>query len=383
MSEIPLELFYNLTSEQNIKKTEIKIKEAMNMIISGYSREKIVHSFKNVEEGNVYYEIAKQRLRVKKKYSKWESLWFDSYSASYSTPENVGMYRSEILSGNKIVDIGCGAGMQSIFFSFNSKVRGIEIDRKRALMAVLNNKAYDGKVNVEQGNGLEVSVSRDEIIFSDPLRSVNAEERRMEDLIPSPLELIDKFDGRALGFVFDLPPMMKEKHLNVLKGEREYISENGNISRLTIYSIEGKEGITAVMLDKDVRFHREIIEMPKTTSSLKKYIYITDGAMFYSGLHGNHANEKGLSLIFKDNRRAFYTSDHLADFYGDRYLIMVETDYFKLINELKRLNAGKVFFRYPIEDYYTSKKNIEKELLGNQNVYILKFNQKLLLCKKV
>lgn len=383
MSEISFELFYNLTNKQNINRTEDNIRKTINMIINGYSPEKVIYSFDNPEEGNFYYEIAKQRLRVRRKYSKWEKLWFDSYSASYSTPENVGLYRSNILKGNKIVDIGCGAGMQSIFFSFNSIVRGVEIDRKRAIMAVLNNNAYGGNVKVEQGDGLEVSVSRDEIIFSDPLRSVNAEERRMEDLIPSPLELMDKFEGRVSGFVFDLPPMMKETQLDVIKGEREYISVNGNISRLTLYSIDGRDGITAVILDKNVRFHRERIEMPRNTSSLKKYIYVTDSAMFYSGLHGNHANEKGLCKIFQDNRRAFYTSDKLMDFYGDSYLILMETDYSGLISELKRCNAGKVFFRFPIDDYYTLKKNIENELEGNQNIYILKFNEKLLLCKKV
>lgn len=48
---------------------------------------------------SVVSEFARARIRVRKKYSKWDKLFFDKYSAMYSTPENIGRYRASRITG--------------------------------------------------------------------------------------------------------------------------------------------------------------------------------------------------------------------------------------------------------------------------------------------
>ena len=68
-----------------------------------------------MQESKIVFDLAISRIRAESKFSNYEKIWLDSYSSRYSTPEIVASYRSERLKGNQIVDIGSGAGMQSIF----------------------------------------------------------------------------------------------------------------------------------------------------------------------------------------------------------------------------------------------------------------------------
>ncbi|EQD31940.1 methyltransferase, partial [mine drainage metagenome] len=184
-------------------------------------------------------------------------MWLDPYSARYSTPENVAMYRSERLSGNQIIDIGSGAGMQSIFFSKNSKVIGLEINKTRNLMSNLNAEAFAwNKPTFIRGdfNDLKITDFEEPIIFSDPLRPVLESERETNSLSPNPESIYDSYGEISENFVFDLPPQMERNKIKFTNFESEYISVNGVLNRFTIYLGNLiKKRFSAVMLPELIR----------------------------------------------------------------------------------------------------------------------------------
>ncbi len=361
----------------NDKNYFIKINKEINDIIDligkGYNKNILSKKYKDFE---LLYDFAKSRIKIKNKFSKYNCLFLDYYSSMYSTPEIVGKYRSEKLKGNDIIDIGSGSGMQSIMFSFNSNVTGIEKEKSRYLMSNINKNVYNSNAKFINSDFFELNYNYyNKIIFSDPLRPKTSNERIFSDLIPDP-EIIIKKLKNINGYVFDLPPQMKWDNIK-LNGEKEYISINGNINRLTLYSENiSNDNVSAVMLPENLKISGEPENFNYNIENIKNeaYLYLPDISLLYSKLLYKAVNND-FHLIYMDNRRYVFTcNENIKNFFGKKYNILSITDKNNLLNELKKLNADKIFFRFNInpEEYYKMKNNIENLLSGDKNIFIFK-----------
>lgn len=361
----------------NDKNYFIKINKEINDIIDliGKGRNKNILS-KKYKYFELLYDFAKSRIKIKNKFSKYNCLFLDYYSSMYSTPEIVGKYRSEKLKDNDIIDIGSGSGMQSIFFSFNSDVTGIEKEKSRYLMSNINKKVYNSNAKFINSDFFELNYNYyNKIIFSDPLRPKTSNERIFSDLIPDP-EIIIKKLKNIKGYVFDLPPQMKWYNIK-LNGEKEYISINGNINRLTLYSENiSNDNVSAVMLPENLKISGEPENFNYNIENIKNedYLYLPDISLLYSKLLYKVINND-FHLIYMDNRRYIFTSnENIKNFFGKKYNILSIVNKNNFLNELKKLNAGKIFFRFNIDpdEYYKMKNNIESLLSGDKNIFIFK-----------
>lgn len=364
-----------------------KINEISTLLNSGYQPETISKKLglrKN--EMNILYDFARARNSIKHKYSKYDQLYMDSYSASYSTPENVAMYRAQKLKGKNILDIGCGAGMASIFLSMYSTVKGYEMNEERVLMAKINNRKYSGKAIFEVGDGLKLQLKEKEydLIYSDPLRSAGSRKRSLEELQPNPAHIMDIYRKKVVEFVFDLPPFLQPDRIKDIPGTLEYLSVDGNISRLTLYCNNNLRIFQATNLTHNFSYISEQIMKPNPGNRVMRYLFVPDASLFYSGLHGNYCNEFDLKIISEEKRKALYTGDEtIQNFAGDTYEVLSVLDPDAVIEKLKTNNIGRVILRFDSPNYYEERRKIERNLDGEDIAYIFSFKERRIICRKI
>ncbi len=370
-----------LNDENYAIKINNEINNIVNLIGNGYDKNTLSKRYsKNFE---FLYEFAKSRIKIKNKFSGYKFLFMDYYSSMYSTPEIIGKYRSEKLKDNDIVDIGAGSGMQSIMLSLNSDVTGIEKDRSRYLMSNINEKVYNSNAKFINSDFFELNHDYyNKIIFSDPLRPKTSEERLFSDLVPDPEVIIKRLDN-IKGYVFDLPPQMKWNNIK-LNGEKEYISINGNINRLTLYSKSiSANNVLAVMLPENIKISGEPCDFNYDIENIGNdgYLYLPDISLIYSKLLYKIIGDD-FHLIYTDNKRYVFTGNkNIKNFFGKKYNILSVTDKNNILGELKKLNAKKIFLRFNItpEEYYKMKNSVENLLSGDRNIFIFEnFNSYIL-----
>ena len=363
-----------------------EINDIAEMIRNGYGPETI-NKTRN-PDFKVLLEFARSRIRVSRKFSHSQRLFLDHYSSMYSTPEIVGKYRSERLKGHSIIDAGSGAGMQDIMFSSNSKITGIEMDRSRYFMSMLNRIPYDSNADFINADFFRYNDDfTGKIIFSDPLRPQNSREKYFSQLSPNPLDIIDKAHG-ITGYAIDLPPHIKWENIP-LKGEKEYISINGNLNRLTLYSpsLSTAES-TAVILPQNIKISGIPAEFNKKAEQEYKgteYLILPDVSVIYARLLNNIIDPEW-PLLHSDSRRYIFAGNsYNPSFPGRQYSIIDYSENLEIERILKRIDAGKVFFRLSMDpaETYQYKNKLEKNLSGNKNVYIFKVSRRYIIAEEV
>ena len=393
------ERLYKLLHDSRLSKREREKNDAildsiMEQIVSGSERNRILREIGFPDYlADAYMEIARARLHVKGKFSRWKRIWIDKYASMYSTPEIIGIYRAKRLKDYSIVDIGSGAGLQAVMFSLFTGVVAIERSKERAEMAMLNAQVYNSDRFVGRNIDFpfdegDIKIDSSSLIFSDPLRTEAAGFRSLSSLSPNPMELVKKFSSRTRNFVFDLPPKMNPAEIG-MEGEIEYISTDGILSRLTYYSRSVSESARrAVLLPEE----RVFTGFPETMSfenadRPKTFIYIPDIAIIKAGLLQQITAVDQMGLISEDERRLILTSDTDAgkDFPGMKYSVVSTSGGNDLLTKLKEANAGRVFMRFRINggnEYYQMKNQLEKELNGKEDIYLFRHKMEYILAKK-
>jgi len=328
------------------------------------------------------YEIARCRIKIKNKFS-IHNLYFDEYGLRYSTPEIIGRYRAQRIRELRIADVSCGVGMQAIFFSFtNEKVLGIDIDARRIKYARLNAKAY-GRENVKfiQGNCfsskiLEIAKSYD-IIFSDPARRESEKERRLETLMPPPLKIMEKYGEKD--YIFDLPPQISRNKLPK-NWEKEYISVDGKIKRLTAYvgSVKKCNRRAVTLPSGEALCENDEDDDFTLTNELSNYIYLVDESIYYASLLSSLQKKFDIEYLQVGKRRTLATSSRkFKSGFLRKYEILCEgKDLDDIIHCLRSLGIGKVTLMLSLHprEYWKIRKKIEEKLKGDDKATLFKIN---------
>lgn len=381
---------------------EDAVRKCVQLIRAGYSRAKILNKLSGYEikfkrqrlifDLNDIYEIAKCRIKIKDKFSV-KNLYFDEYGLRYSTPEIIGRYRAQKIRDLKIADVSCGAGMQAIFYSFtNERVVGFDINPKRVEFARRNAVAY-GATNVKfhVGNCFSSEVidrtKNFDVIFSDPARKESEPERSLETLIPSPVKIIEKY-GADRDYIFDLPPQISK--VKIPDGwEKEYISVNHKIKRLTVYTNSlYKHDRVAVSLPQGEMLVSDEPDYVDLEEDIGDYIYVVDEAIYYGELF--EALKKSLNesiwYVRKAKRRSIASSSALVKsaFLEPYRVLGISKDLSSSILTLKENNAGKVTLRMDIqpESYWITRKKIESELKGSKHMYLFQLGRRYVTAEK-
>lgn len=315
-----------------------------------------------------------------------------------ATPEIVAEYIAKRLKTDIIADLGCGIGGQVIFFARECrKVYAVDKDPEKLEYARENCRLY-GVDNIEfiLGDALsdevKEKVSDADIIFSDPARPLSEKERTLETLKPPITEIIRIYSDIIPDLAFHAPPQMPPERLT-LDCEREYLSLNGQLNRLTLYmgSLKCCDR-SAVVLPGAERLCLSCA--PKIReSSLCEYVYEPEPSVLKAGLldelAGILAKEQKEVFFFKtDDRRTLLTSPMLIEslFFKDTYRAVGRTDNMvKLKGMLISEKAKNVVLRLDIDPgkYWDMRKTLEEGLKGTRTLHVFGFGNDLIVCEKL
>jgi 16S rRNA G966 N2-methylase RsmD len=374
-------------SPNEIKRVQREVEFAERKIRKGYSREKILKGIrKTVFTQEEIFSIAKNRIKAREKFGELsKSLIFDDSGLRYSTPPTVAEYRAERLKTDKIADISCGVGSQLIFFARKSREAiGIEISRKRALMAYINlNSLGIENTSIIAGDALSDEVLNKidaDTVFSDPARPPEVEVRTMDGLEPHPEKVYEKYKKVTERIAFELPPQMPPERITI-SGEKEYTSLNFRLNRLALYCGELAEyDVSAVSLPSREKVTSEDDEViPERTDNVEDLLHEVDYTVMKANLLPNLLGKLGIEarIFLDDGKRTVLTSSTTTDseFLRDYAVELVCPFSVSRINqELKRLDGGKITLRFSVspDEYWNLRKKIEDGLKGEKWFYLFR-----------
>jgi hypothetical protein len=316
-----------------------------------------------------------------------------------ATPEIAAKYIAKRLKTDTIADLGCGIGGQVIFFAKEcGKVYAVERNPEKIEYAKKNCELY-GVDNVEfiLGDALSPEtrdkISDSDIIFSDPARPLTEKERTLDNLEPPITELIKLYSGITKGLAFHAPPQMPPERIG-LDCEKEYMSLNGQLNRLTLYFGDLKRCERSAIVLPGNAYLPSSDAPAIETGGLSEYVYEPEPSVVKAGLLGELAGTisgSGNDIYFYtgNERRTLLTSPSLiaSPFFKDRYRVAGKTgmDISKIKAILAAGKAGKVVLRLDVapDEYWQVRNELEKGLTGSKSLHLFGFGDEVIVCEKI
>ena len=310
---------------------------------------------------------------MKKKFQK--QINSDKESMRIATPELVASYRAKKLKCDSLAEIGAGIGGQTLSFAKEcKKVIAVEIDEKKA--EFLKTNLEENKItNVEIiiGDAIENAnkLSDSQVIFCDPSRPHEEKVRSIETVSPSPNELLKNFPNKTLAI--ELPPQISPEKLD-FKAQKEYLSVNYRLNRLTLYfSPKFKESVTVVSLPSGESLSSDMSSIELKQEKLGNYIYELDTGIEKAGLQGQLA-KKFPVFLYKKSKYTILTSDtKVSSAFLKCFHVLAWAETLKEAKDkLRLLKAGKAILhgRIPPDEYWVQRNQLENGLAGKRNLHV-------------
>ena len=325
----------------------------------------------------------------------------------FATPETVAKYRAARLSCQTIADISCGIGGQTIYFAMRCKhVYAVEIDPVKIEHARKNCEKY-GLTNVTFicGDALDPEVIRQippvDIVFSDPARPPEEDVRQTDCLRPEIPAVLEAYASVSQNFAFEAPPQMPPERID-FDCEKEYISLNGALNRLTLYfgKLKKYERVAVSLPDANA-IVKAPMELPPLvyTDKPMMFMYEPDPSVIAAELLNELADDmirstgSHVRVVDIDKKRTLLTSDLLTmnPMNKNNYIVLCtmpfgsEENNLEINGFLKKSNVGKVVLRGNIDpkDYWTIRNKLEDGLTGTKNVHLYLKGTEAILCELI
>lgn len=325
------------------------------------------------------------------KHSQAAKLHYRDEDLRWATHELAAEYRAQRLKCKTIVDIGCGIGFQSFAFAKTcKKVYAIEIDEEKIKLAKKNMQILGWK-NIEfiHGDALSDKVLKQlkdvDIVFCDPERSPEERKRNVATIKPSIPELLKKYRALTENIAIEFPPQITEIPFDC---EREYLSINGALNRLTLYfgDLKKCERIAVILPGKEKLCSSEEATL-KETEVLGEYLYEADPAVVKAGLLAELSEKTGAEWYGKE-KAVFFTSDKKVNnhFFKNTFKVvdMCAQEEHEIIAALHKHEAGKVILRMPVDpsEYWKIRKKMEAKLTGDKTYALLYLGTEAVIIEK-
>jgi hypothetical protein len=160
------------------------------------------------------------------------------HDVRFGTPLDAAEYRAKRIAEHHpdtIIEIGAGAGFQTSAFAKHARVIAVDIDGER-----MKRGKFPANAACIAGDALAADIFeriKEEVkgkvvIFLDPARPAASDHRKLSDIEPDINEFIALYSTISPDIAIELPPFLQDIPLDC---EREYLSINGKLNRLTIY----------------------------------------------------------------------------------------------------------------------------------------------------
>lgn len=206
----------------------------------------------------------------------------------FGTPRDVAMYRAKRLAEfnpTTIVEVGAGAGFQTQEFAKVANVIAIDIDVERLARAKMPSNVISipgdalAKDIIAQ---VKAHAKGKVVIFLDPERPATSKQRTLSEIKPDIHKFIEVYGEISDAIAIELPPFLQE----VPQGEREYLSIEGKLNRLTLYTgALRKCDVSVVQLPSGARVeHNGELPALQPSAVEHKWIIEPDVALAHAGL---------------------------------------------------------------------------------------------------
>jgi len=310
----------------------------------------------------------------------------------WATPDVVAQYRAKRLHCKTIVDVGCGIGFQTFAFAQHcGHVYAIELDKEKIEKAK-RNAAVLGLKNITfiHGDALSTEVIKQlksiDVVFCDPQRLPEETVRKTATIQPDIHQLLESYGKFTKRIAIEFPPQIKEIPFDC---EREYLSWQGRLNRLTLYfgSLKRSER-SVVVLPQEAVLNNDPAAKLRETTAVGQFIYDVDPAVIKAELLAELSSLTKTSLISR-GKTTLFTSIKLVEspFFVHRFTVLNATDFEPktMIDALKDLHAGQVVLRYSVDpqDYWKIRATFEKQLRGAKVVHLFKVGEKAVICEEL
>lgn len=353
-------------------------------------------------------ELANQIIAKQKSLTKLPT-WFNTENIYYppkisieqTSSEITAQYKSSLISGDKIIDITGGFGIDCFYFSKQFKVvTHCEINED--LSTIVKHNYQQLKVNnvsTFSGNGLDYLKNNNEIynvIYVDPSRRNDTKGKvfLFKDCLPYVPPKIDFFFTKAKHILIKVSPILDIKNtIKDLKNVKEVhiVAINNDVKELLFLLEKDYEKEIKIKTINFVKKHTQEFEfifnhkIDSTYSEPLTYLYEPNAAILKSG--GFHQISNQLEVFKLHQHSHLYTSNHLIDFPGRCFKIedVMNYDKKKLRKILPNKKANITSRNFP-----KTVAQFRKETKINDGGEIFIFlttdldnNHKLVICKKV
>jgi len=331
----------------------------------------------------------------------------DKDGIRFATPEPIAKHRASRLKCKTIADISCGIGGQTIYFAKTCEhVFAVEIDPVKIKHAKKNCRKHGvSNVTFICGDALSPEVlsqiPKVDVVFSDPARPAEEDVRKMDSLNPGIPEVMNAYKEKTGSFAFEAPPQMPPDRIN-FNCEKEYISLNGKLNRLTLYFGDLKKyDRIAVSLPSG----NAIVSNPDSTKvpplimtdTVSYNAFEPDPAVVSADLLPELALDMfmgtgGYFKVFKpDNKRTLLTSELLMfhPLIKNNFIVLRtmpignDEEITDLSEYLQKIDAGKVVLRGSIDpkDYWTFRNRLEEGLSGKKTIHLFFKEKEAIICE--
>jgi 16S rRNA G966 N2-methylase RsmD len=305
-------------------------------------------------------EIAEQIIaknKCERKLPKWfstENIYYpNKLNIEQTSSETTAKYKSNLVSGNSLIDITGGFGVDSYYFS--QKVNTIthcEINKKLSEIVLHNLKQFNTKnINNYIGDGIEFLKNTDlkfDWIYTDPSRRNDVKEKvfLLKDCLPNiPKNLAVLFEKTnniliKVSPILDITSALNE--LNFVK-EIHIVAVENEVKEL-LFLLQ-KNYIQQIEI-RTINFNKKEIqnftftfneESQATFSKPKKYLFEPNVAILKSGAFNQISEQLQIDKLHSQSH--LYTSENLIDFPGRSFEIKNCISYDK--KQFKKLIPSK------------------------------------------
>jgi predicted RNA methylase len=357
-----------------------KVSEIKEMIKKGLLENEIRRKVSGFSKE--LFSIAKAKIRNEKIKKLPEEFFFTENDLRFATQKEIADYRAQRLKCDCIIEIGSGIGMQSIAFSKTcKKVIAIEIDENKIKLAKENAKvARVDNIEFICFDALKVlSNYKADILFWDPERPAQEEERSLSSIKPDFFKTIEKAKQITENVCVELPPYMQEEVKEDV--EKEYVSFGGRLNRLNVYfgSLK-KNDVSAI----EIPSKEQIVlkqEKAKQTTELKKYLYEIDKTLIFSGLKESFAYEKNLEM-FSFGKEYFVSDEKIKSSFVKSFKVLQKLSLEEINKFLKEKGYGEVLLKGSVDpkNYWTIKNKLEENLQGENKAVVFVNGKEGIVC---
>ena len=260
-------------------------------------------------------EIALLRQEAVVKFSQAAEMYFSREALEQSSSEVVSRYRAERFFGagiERVADLGCGIGGDSLAMAAGMEVMGVEWNPVRLAMAQENVRVYGFGQNFRplQADLLELTPLPVQAAFFDPARRDENGRRiySVYDYRP-PLSLIDKWRVWIGETAVKISPGVDYAELPE-DAEVEFISVNGDVKEGVLWFGELRSGVKrrATLLPSGETVTDGMLpDVPIEVTEPRAYLYEPDKAVIRAHLVEVVAQQLGATKL--DEEIAYLTAD--------------------------------------------------------------------------